>query len=243
MAAQILKPKKKPGRTGGGNRGAKNARISDIVINGTVHIPPWVTDHDSFRYWACSEAFPLRGHFFFLNGEFWVDLSMETLVHNQIKGVIGAVLTVLVLNESTGKYLGDRMMLANLTVGLSCEPDGMFVSDAALADGRARLEDGNESLEVTGAPDLVLEVISKTSVEKDTITLKNLYAKAGITEYWLVDATAEMPELAILRLVAGKYVTVRKDNGWVKSNVLKRLFRLTSKLGSNNLTQFNLETK
>ncbi len=243
MATNVLKTKKKPVTNRGSNGRNHTARIADIVINGSVHIPPWVADHDSFRRWACSENFPQRGQFFFLDGEFWVDLSMETLVHNQIKGVIGAVLTVLALNEALGRYLGDRMMLANLAVGLSCEPDGMFISEAAIAEGRAKLEDGNESLEVTGTPDMALEVISKTSIEKDTITLKDLYAKAGIAEYWLVDSTAQTPELVIMRLVARRYVTARKDNGWVKSNVFKRSFRLTSKLDVNKLAQFNLETK
>jgi hypothetical protein len=77
MTAQILKSKKKPAPKRDSNGGHHSARAGDIVINGNVHIPPWVTDHDSFRRWACSDDLPQRGQFFYLDGEFWVDLSME----------------------------------------------------------------------------------------------------------------------------------------------------------------------
>jgi Uma2 family endonuclease len=35
---------------------------------------------------------------------------------------------------------------------------------------------------------MVLEVVSASSVEPDTQTLRELYWAAGIKEYWLVDA-------------------------------------------------------
>jgi len=113
------------------------------VINGGVHIPATVNDHDSFRLWAHSDRFPERGQFFFLNGKFWVDLSMETLIHNQIKSVISIVVGSIVLNEGLGTYLADRMMLTHVAARLSCEPGAMFVSNASLADGLVTLAKGD----------------------------------------------------------------------------------------------------
>lgn len=241
---QILKPKKKnPGPKRGVNGRANPARIADIIINGSVHIPRWILDHDSFRRWACSDEFPQRGQFFYLAGEFWVDLSMETLIHNQIKLIFSIVVGALVHKEATGRYVGDRMMLAQVASGLSCEPDGMFISNSTFDEARVTLAEGDASLEIVGTPDMTLEVISKTSVQKDTVTLKNLYAKAGIAEYWLVDSTSETPELIIMRLVAGKYIVARKHDGWVKSKVFGRSFRLTYGKDAKGVSQFNLETK
>jgi hypothetical protein len=64
-----------------------------------------------------------------------------------------------------------------------------------------------------------------------------------VAQYWLVDSTIENPELVIMRLVNGKYVAARKHDGWVKSKVFGRSFRLTCKKDAKGLTQFNLETK
>ena len=243
MANHLAKPKKQPTTRRGSNGRSTGARVTDIVVNGSVHIPLWVTDHDSFRRWACSNDFPERGQFFFLNGTFWVDLSMETLIHNQIKGIITAVLTAFVTPESLGRVLFDRMMLTNSNAHLSCEPDGMFISNQTIEQGLVTFESGDESLQVIGTPDLALEVISKTTRTKDTIDLMADYAKAGIAEYWLVDSTIDAPELVIMRLVGGKYVAARKHDGWLKSHVLGRSFRLTCKKDSTGMSQFNLETK
>ena len=164
MTTQILKPKKKPVVRRGSNGRSHPGRIADIVINGSVHIPPWVTDHDSFRRWARSDNFPQRGQFFFLNGELWVDLSMEKLIHNQIKAAFSMVLGAIAFNETLGRFFGDGMMLTNLAAGLSCEPDGMFVANATFLNGGVTVAEGDDSLEVIGTPDMALEVVSKSSV-------------------------------------------------------------------------------
>jgi Uma2 family endonuclease len=243
MTTQLLKPKKKRTTKNGSNGGNHRVRVADIVINGSVHIPPWVTDHDSFRRWAFSDSFPERGRFAFLAGKLWVDLSMENIVHNQIKTIITVVLGSIVVNESLGMFLVDGMLLTQRLIGMSNEPDAMFVSNASLASGVAALKKGDKSMELTGAADMALEVVSKSSVDKDMGDLMSLYAKAGIAEYWIVDSTVEMPELEIYRLVSGKYGAARKHDGWVKSNVFSRSFRLTSKKDAQGLSQFNLETK
>jgi len=38
---------------------------------------------------------------------------------------------------------------------------------------------GDDSIEILGSPEMTLEVISPTSVEKDTVHLRRLYWKAG----------------------------------------------------------------
>src|SRR5262245_21044879 len=73
--------------------------------NGGVEVPPWVVDHDSYRRWAKSDAFPDRGWFSYLDGIFWADLSMEQIRHNFIKGTFAARLTLLTEEEETGMYV------------------------------------------------------------------------------------------------------------------------------------------
>ena len=93
---------------------------------------------------------------------------------------------------------------------------------------RVPLVEGKEEgfLELEGSPDMVLEVVSASSEEKDTVTLRDLYHRAGIPEYWLVDARTE-PRFEILRRTARGYTSIRKSKGWLKSPIFGKSFRLT----------------
>ena len=192
-----------------------------------ITVPAWVTDLSSFRRWAKSEDFPDRGWYAHLGGELWMDPAMERLGHNQAKGEIALVLGTLVKQTQAGRFISDRMLLTNLEAELSTEPDGMFLSYDALRTGRVRLEEGEDSLEVEGSPDMVLEVVSPTSRQKDTVKLRELYWRAGIKEYWLADPGPDDLSFDILKRGPKGYAATRKTAGWVKSAVFGKSFRLT----------------
>ncbi len=217
--------------------------MSTIVIGEEARIPAWVTNHRSFRRWIYSGKFPQRGQFFHLGGELWVDLSMESLDHNQIKSVIYAVLCSMVLDNKLGRFCPDRMMLTNLDVLLSTEPDGMFLSGQSLRIGSVRLRKGGDSLEVIGTPDMVLEVVSKTTVRKDTVSLLDLYFRAGIPEYWLVDSRPDHFRFDIFRPGRRKYVATRKTDGWIKSEMFGKSFKLIRTAGADDTSDYRLETR
>ncbi|WP_372636422.1 Uma2 family endonuclease [Cohnella sp.] len=40
---------------------------------------------------------------------------------------------------------------------------------------------------INGAPDLVVEITSEHSLKRDKLTKRNVYAKYGVREYWIVD--------------------------------------------------------
>lgn len=206
------------------------ARRSAVVIEDKVSIPGWVDDLASFRRWARSGDMPERGRFAYLNGEVWVDLSMEQLFsHNRVKTKIVAVLDALVDAEGIGYVFSDNALLSNPTADLSTEPDALFASYEAVSSGRVRWVEGAEEgyVEVEGTPDMVLEIVSTTSVRKDTMTLRELYWRAGIREYWLVDARGESPQFDILRHTPEGYVAAESKEGWLRSEVFGREFRLT----------------
>jgi Uma2 family endonuclease len=219
------------------------SNMSAIVIGEQVRIPAWVVDLESFRRWAGSDEFPEHGWYSHLNGELWVDLSMERLYHNLIKTAFSDGLSPLSKKLRLGLYLSDRMLLTNLEALLSTEPDGMFISNESLASGLVELKEGDETLEVLGTPDMVLEVVSKTSVRKDTVVLRDLYWQAGIAEYWLVDAREETIQFDILRRSSSKYVATKKQAGWLKSNVLGKAFKLVRSEGKHGVSEYRLEIR
>jgi Uma2 family endonuclease len=201
-----------------------------------VVVPFGVSNLTSFRLWTASEQFPLAGRISYLAGTIWVDLSMEQAYsHNQIKSAVTATLKPLTQSLQSGRYFGDGMRLINGPADLDTVPDGLFVSFEAIESGAVRQVAGRSAgvTEFEGAPDMVLEVVSDSSVEKDTGQLPELYARSGISEFWRIDAREGL-RFEILRLVADVYVASVAANGWLRSEVFGRSFRFvqtTDRLG------------
>jgi Uma2 family endonuclease len=67
------------------------------------------------------------------------------------------------------------------------QPDVLWIGPAS------RCEIGEKHL--SGAPDLVVEVLSPSTAQRDKITKFRLYEKHGVREYWIVDPTAQYIEV------------------------------------------------
>jgi Uma2 family endonuclease len=217
--------------------------MGTVVIADQVRIPSWVNDLASFRRWGRSDDYPERGWVSFLNGEIWVDTHMEQLFsHNRVKTCFTVALGGLVDSQQLGYYFSDRASLSNEAANLATEPDGTFCSFEAIHDKRVILVEGVQEgyVEIEGSPDMVLEVVSTRSVRKDTKVLRGLYWRAGIPEYWLVDARSDEPQFDILRWTERGYSATRRKQGWIKSKVLGRSFRLETKLDRLGNPQFFL---
>jgi len=98
-------------------------------------------------------------------------------------------------------------------------------------------------VELAGSADMVLEVVSTASVQKDTQWLRQYYWEAGIAEYWLVDVRRGAIQFTILRHTPRGYVAVRKQGGWVPSNVFGKAFRLTQQTGPDGHPEYTLAVR
>jgi Uma2 family endonuclease len=209
-----------------------------------VEIPLGVVDLDSFRRWMESDDFPDQGRIDFVKGEVWVDMSKEQVfTHVLVKTRIAAVLSELVEANEGGLFLGDGILLSNVDADIAVNPDAVFTSNDALAD-RVRILEGKEGgyVELEGSPDMVLEVVSTSSVRKDTEQLRHDYWEAGIREYWLVDARPDPLSFNILRYTPKGYRTTAKKDGWIKSRVFGKSFRLTRRMSAIGYPEYTLET-
>ncbi|MBY0229209.1 MAG: Uma2 family endonuclease [Gemmataceae bacterium] len=90
---------------------------------------------------------------------------------------------------------------------------------------------------------MVLEAVSRSSVTKDTELLRDAYAAVGVLEYWLVDCRTAPLRFDILRLVRGRYVMARPREGWTRSAVFGRSFRLVRAEDEDGYPSFVRETR
>lgn len=91
------------------------------------------------------------------------------------------------------------------------EPDISVICDTSKVDKRG----------CKGAPDMVVEILSPSTRRHDRLTKFNLYQRAGVQEYWIVDPTDK--SVQVFTLEDGHYIA--KDFGAVgdrvKVNVLE----------------------
>jgi Uma2 family endonuclease len=219
---------------------------SGVAIGDDVQIPGWVEDLASFRRWAWSDEFPKTGRFSYLQDTVWADVRMEELFsHNQVKAAFTLAILALLQHAPRGRFVVDRMLLTHVAAGLSTEPDGLFYSWDTVKSGRLRrIEvEGRGVMELEGTPDMVLEVVSRSSVRTDTTLLRNLYWNAGVREFWLADARGEQPQFDILVRDTAGYTHVPSQEGWVRSDVFDRLFRLVRQTDELGDPQYVVEVK
>jgi len=196
-----------------------------------IRIPISACTHDGFRAWVTSDEFPERLRASFINGEIVIDVSPEELeTHNKVKGTITSSIDSLNRDLELGELFSDGALVTDSAAGLSTEPDGTFVSWASYEAERVRLvpraNRPRDYIELEGTPDWVLEVVSQSSVWKDTESLRDLYHRSGIPEYWLIDARFDEVSFQILRWRRDRYVAVKPRDGWHRSTVFARSFRL-----------------
>ena len=173
-------------------------------------LPRDAATHDGFRRWITSLEFPQEVRPTFVDGEIWLSMSPESLeTHNKVKTEFTSVVAHHVRDRDLGEVYADRAVFSNVSAKVSTEPDLLFVSWAASEAGRVTLtrrkERQEEFIEIVGTPDMVLEILSDSSVRKDKVRLKDAYERAGIPEYWLVDARGEEISFQILKLDGANY--------------------------------------
>ncbi|MEW6749834.1 MAG: Uma2 family endonuclease [Candidatus Latescibacterota bacterium] len=209
---------------------------TSVVFEERVEVPvSSIGSLAEFRRWAQSDGFPESGRIDYLSGRIEVDMSPEDFFcHGTLKTEIVGVLHQLVKRGDLGYLLTDRTRVSCPEADLSVEPDVVFVSHGALDTGRVVLVPGasrepGRYVEVEGPPDLVVEIVSDSSVTKDTRRLPEAYFQAGVREFWLADARKEPAVFAVHRRAGKGFEAVRPD---AEGHQASRLFGVSFQLAS-----------
>jgi Uma2 family endonuclease len=109
--------------------------------------------------------------------------------HQRVLRRLGHLLTQYVEDHDRGEVFYAPYDVV-LSPEIVLQPDILFVSE----ERRSTITDDN----VRGAPDLVIEILSAATAERDRTYKRALYARYGVQEHWLVDP--EMKTVELLRL-------------------------------------------
>ncbi len=227
---------------------ARPGEVSILLDRFCAVVPPEARDLAGFRRWATRPDFPPGVRVLYDQGAICLDMSNEeTQTHNKVKMEIARVLMNLLRETDEGEFYGDGVLVTNTLAEVSNNPDAIFLSWDTLEAGRARLVEREgqpgQFVEIEGRPDWVLEVVSLSSVSKDTRQLREAYHRAGIPEYWLIDARGEEMSFQVLLHRKSKYVPAAVKDGWQRSQVFGRSFRLERTRGRRNLWRYTLHVR
>jgi Uma2 family endonuclease len=118
-----------------------------------------------------------------------------------------------------------------------------------LSSGRVRLVpkatgEAERYIEIEGPPNVVVEIVSDSSVRKDTRRLPVSYWEAGVEEYWLADARGKQLMFQIYRRGTDGYEPVAADaEGFQTSAVFQRQFRLDRQRDRHGRWAYDLKSR
>lgn len=171
--------------------------------------PPKMT-YEEFLDWADEDT-----HAEWVDGEV-IFMSPVSDAHQEVSGFLLRVLSEFVEAHQLGKVRYESFQMKLVTTPRGREPDILFIANEHLS----RLKSGY----LDGPADLVVEIISPDSVERDRVRKFGEYQGGGVREYWLIDSLTREASFFLLD-DQGRYQSTPMDaQGTYHSAVLAGLW-------------------
>jgi Uma2 family endonuclease len=172
--------------------------------------PPLRMTYEEFLEWADEDT----------NAE-WVDgeviwMSPLSREHQELGGFLLALMREFVEAYELGALFYERFQMKTAPHLPGREPDILFVAKANL--GRLR------QTYLDGPADLVVEIVSPDSRERDRGEKFREYEQGGVREYWIIDLTLKEAEFYQLGEDAAYHRMPISDDGHFRSEVLPGLW-------------------
>ena len=156
------------------------------------------------------------------NDDFWYELingelvrkQSPTITHQRISGEIEFLLMTYVKKTKAG-FVFHAPLDVVLDDNNAYHPGIFFIRK-----DRSFILDKKEEV-VIGSPDLVIEIISKSTASDDKGAKKDNYEKYGVREYWLVDPHTKSFEVYTLVEDRFKLTSYFEETGTLKSTALE----------------------
>jgi len=151
-----------------------------------------------------------------LEGEL-VMVPSPSFEHQDISGNLEFLLRLFVREHKLGVVLDAPLDVVLGEAGEEhvVQPDILFISKTRKKIIRQE--------EIRGAPDLVVEILSPYTGQRDRTVKKKLYARYGVKEYWIVDPEEEAIEVWALGRGGYERVALYKKADMLTSSLLPGL--------------------
>lgn len=134
------------------------------------------------EFWALPEGPP---HFEFEDGVL-IPMPSPHGRHQDVASALARALQVYVVRNGLGRCW--MAIDVDLTERLTYVPDLVFLT----TDNLSRYSE--QSGKIHGAPDLAIEIVSRSHPGRDRVTKFNNYLASGVSWYWLIDAESLVQE-------------------------------------------------
>ena len=146
-------------------------------------------------YWILPEGEPVQ----LLRGRLIVSPS-PNILHQLIVFGLGELFSNIA--DQTDGFAVVAPMDTVLSEHTIPQPDVIYIR----SDNKGIIED-----RVRGVPDLVVEVLSRSTTKVDRLEKLDLYARYGIAEYWIVDPETQVFEFLVLKEGDYREATAQAD--------------------------------
>ncbi len=167
-------------------------------IAGDSELHPKQMTYEQFRAWANEDT-----HAEWVNGEvieFMPPKNRHQMMLDFLSYLIKSFVDVFQLGVVRVAPLEVRVQ----PKGNAREPDLLFIAN----EHRERLTEDR----VSGPPDLIVEIVSDDSVNRDRVAKFDEYEAAGVPEYWIIDNRPERQRAYFYQLnEAGQYRSITLD--------------------------------
>ena len=145
-----------------------------------------------------------------------VAYAMAPSPSQEHQSIVGALFSQLYNHLKGNPY---KVFVAPLDIRLNADTadDTVVQPDILVVCDEAKLGDGKA---IIGAPDMIVEVLSQSSVRHDTVRKFRIYLRSGVKEYWIVDPDNKTVTVYVLH--DGRYIaeTFDRNDIAVPVNVL-----------------------
>jgi Uma2 family endonuclease len=181
-----------------------------VLTPPTRPLPKGKISYDQFLEWLDEDTWAE-----WVDGEIIV-MSPISLAHDAVHGFLLAILRVFVSAQALGTVHSEPFQMKTGVDLPGRSPDILFVS----RENQHRLKDTF----LDGPADLVVEIVSPESEERDRVQKFSEYERGGVREYWLIDPQKRQAEFYVLG-EASRYVLMAKgEAGEYRSEVLSGLW-------------------
>ena len=148
----------------------------------------------------------------------WVDgevivMDSSNEDHDEIHGSVESGMRCLAQDRGLGIVRGDNFQV-RLNSRKRRMPDILFVAKNRVHILKRTVCDG--------VPDLILEIVSPDSIDRDVREKYMEYEKAGVREYWIVNPIEK--SIKAFELIGKKFHQIAEADGKISSKVLKGFF-------------------